>query len=506
MAEELMKSLANLENMLKDISESESPIEPHAVAVEENKSETENKFSIGNGAYVRIEDDRMKAWIYLNPPKEGEGFYGREEILKFLIENGVVKGFHTSNIAAIAKKHIYGREVIAAKGEEPYEGKNGYYEFFFDTSDKRKPLIREDGTVDYASMSQLTNVEAGQMIARYHHAIACRNGFDVLGKEIQAKPSRDLPILKGRGFNCDANPDEYVANISGKIDYKNGHIDIKDVHEVRGDVDLITGKVEFFGDIHIQGNVGAGVVIRASRNVTIDGVVESATIYAGGDVVLKRGIQGNQKGSVIAKGNVSADFIELAHVEAGENIRSNSFINSDVYAAGMVMAEGKNGVIIGGETHGLKGVSAVTFGNDAYTKTHIASGYSAEDYEKYIAAYQRENDAQKKLAETVEQMTEILKNKRLGKDKTPEKTDQLLVILNEKKDEFFEALDNARTEKDNLSTVIENGKGSVIVANDKIYRGVTVTVEGTSFQIPEDTSFMRYRNEGGRIVPTALVL
>ena len=502
MADDLMKSLADLDEMLKGLGQ-EKMLDPHE-GIEDREEEC--PYCIKNGSYVRVAEDGMQAWLYLYAPGEGKEPYSRDLIMQFLTENKVLKGYHTSNLAAIVKKGVYGREILVAKGIEPIEGENGYYEFFFDSSDKRKPAIREDGTVDYSSMSSLTNVQEGTLIARYHHAVNGRNGFDIFGKEIATKASRDLPALRGRGITNEKNPDEYYATVSGKIDYVDGHIDIKNVHEISGDVDLVTGKIEFFGDIHIRGSVGTGVVVRASRNVTIDGVVEAAEIFAGGDVVLARGIQGNQKGHIVARGTVSAEFIEHANVEAGGDIRSNSYINANVYAGGKVIAEGKNGLILGGSVRGLRGVSAVNIGNDVETKTFVASGYSEEDYNRYVETFQKETDAQKKLSELVEKMTELVRQKRLGKDINSDATDRLLLTLNEKKDELFEALDKAKKEKELLAEIIEKGKGSVILANEKIFRGVTICVEGTKMPVPNNTSFMRYKNEAGRIVTSVIVV
>ncbi|MCR5721201.1 MAG: hypothetical protein K6G72_02495, partial [Lachnospiraceae bacterium] len=127
-------------------------------------------------------------------------------------------------------------------------------------------------------------------------------------------------------------------------------------------------------------------------------------------------------------------------------------------------------------------------------------------YNRYVESFQKETDAQKKLSEIVEKMTEIVKQKRLGKDINSEATDRLLLTLNEKKDELFEALDKAKKEKELLAEIIEKGKGSVILANEKIFRGVTICVEGTRFQVPQNTSFMRYKNEAGRIVTSVIVV
>ena len=500
----LAKSLAELDSLLKDLQPQEESEEAEAP---DGYDENGNPFyfAIKNGAYVRVDDYNMRAFLYLNPPKNGEDFYSKDDIYEFLAQNKITYGFHKSNIAAIAKKHISGREILVAKGSLPKPGLNGFYEFFFETVDRRKPLIREDGTVDYTSMSQITNVNKGDKIAVYHHATPGEDGYDVYGKKTSVKPTKELPLLKGRGFEHNIDPDIYVANISGRIDYKNGAIDIKDVYEVRGDVDLVTGKVEFFGDITIKGNVGSGVTIRASRNVFIEGVVESAFIYAGGDITIKKGVTGNDKAVIKAKGNVYSDFIEYANVEANQNVRANYIMNSNVYAAGKVIAEGKNGSILGGNVRGLLGVNAGTIGNDKSVKTTVASGFSAAEYESYVQCHTKENELKDNLSNTVEQMTQILKNKRLGNDKDSDESDKLIEILNAKKDELFESLDKVRREREELSEVIEKGKGNAIVVNNRIYEGSKICIEGSTLVIPSTTDYVRYKFEDGRIVVGGLI-
>ena len=518
MADNIDNTLKELDDILKNAPQTDADEENEEVAnvtpdeqsdASQNEQESENgnepeepecPFCIKNGSYVTVEPDAMTAKIFLVPPTEKEDFYSVETIMQFIKENGVVCGYHQSNIAAIAKKHVYDREIVVAKGQFPIDGINGYYEYFFDTSDKRKPTIREDGTVDYASMSRLTNVSAGDVIAKYHSSVSAVDGFDVLGHEFKSKPPKDLPNLKGLGFSNEEDPNVYVATTDGRIDFRGGKIDIKNVYEVRGDVDLITGKIEFFGDITIKGNVGAGVVVRGSRNVTIEGVVESADIYAGGDIVITRGVQGAQKANISAKGSVFAEFIEYANVTAGDTVHANSFIGSTVYAEGTVFAEGKNGLILGGSTRGLLGVSAMSLGNDAETKTFVASGYSAREYEQYVELMSKESRLQKALSDTVDRMSAILKEKRLGKGLKDEEQDKELALLNERKDEFFNGLDKARQAKEALEETIEKGKGSYILANDKVFRGVTVCIEGKSMAVPSNTCYVRYKNEGGRVV------
>ena len=119
-------TLEELNEVLEKIgTNGRGPIAPHGETVVEEYEE--NNHCIKNGAYIRLSDDNMIAWIYLNPPKEGESFYTKSQIIEFMREYDVVKGYHYSNIAAIAKKHVYGREIVVAKGAEPVDGVDGGY-------------------------------------------------------------------------------------------------------------------------------------------------------------------------------------------------------------------------------------------------------------------------------------------------------------------------------------------------------------------------------------------
>ena len=104
-------TLNELEEVLRSIGKPGSgPVSPHNSA--QPLEEEDSIYCIKNGAYVRVSDDRMSAWIYLNPPRPGEDHYSKNLIYQFISEHDIKKGFHTSNIAAIAKKHVYGREIL----------------------------------------------------------------------------------------------------------------------------------------------------------------------------------------------------------------------------------------------------------------------------------------------------------------------------------------------------------------------------------------------------------
>lgn len=451
--------------------------------------------SIQEKSYVHISDDHMEAWLYLAEPSEETGQYKVDALLDMLRAEGVTTGYLMPRLVAMSKKGVYQREILVAEGKEIVEGKDGYYEYFF-TPDEimEAPTIREDGSVDYGSMSMLQSVRAGDKLAEYHEAVAGEDGYKVDGEILKSRPVKELQPL--RGLSIERRDNLYFAKAAGKIELKNGNIDIRTVHEVSGDVDLSTGRIEFFGDVTISGNVSAGVVIRAGRNLVIEGTVESAELFAGGDIVLKRGVQGNMKGKVRARGSIYANFIEQCDVNAEGSVEANYILNANVKAGSKVVVSGKKGSIIGGRIFALRGVDAFNLGNTAEVRTIIHAGYEQEIFDRYSRCVEREKALKEKLEDILEKMEVLIKNKQFQ----GEAAGGSLLMLNSKKDEYFKQLDEVGEEIERCQERINKGKGAKINAEGVTYKGVILSIESYSKQSTGELQYVTYRCIRGEIV------
>ena len=444
---------------------------------------------------VRVSKDQMEAWLYLEEPSEQKGHYRTEELLDILRDEGVTTGYLMPRLVAMAKKGVYYREILVARGKEVVEGKDGFYEYFFMADDvKTGPVIREDGSVDYGSMNILQSVKEGDALAEYHPAEAGADGYSVRGVALKCRQVKELQPL--RGMSIERRDNTYYAKVAGKIELKNGSIDIRTVHEIPGDVDLSTGRVEFFGDVTIGGSVSAGVVIRAGRNLVIEGTVESAELFAGGDIVLTRGVQGNLKGKIRSRGSIYANFIEQCDVHADVNIEANYILNANVRAGSRVVVNGKKGSIIGGKTFALKEISAYNLGNIAEVRTVIHAGYEQEVYDRFSASVEQEKEYKEKLADVVERMETIIKNKQF---KT-ESGNKNLVILNGRKDEYYKKLDDLKVEIKRYQDIMDQGRGAKIHAEGNTFKGVLLSIMGFSRQVASDLQYATYRCVQGEIV------
>lgn len=320
---------------------------------------------------------------------------------------------------------------------------------------------------------------------------------------MQGKLYHDLPPMRGKGIRRE--DEVYYAQSDGKIEVKDGRIDIQNVHEISGDVDMIIGKVEFFGDIIIYGNVEEGVTIRAGRNIEIHGSTSLANLYAGGDIVLSRGIQGGNKAKVSARGSVYADFIEHTIVEAGGSVQANIIMNSNITAKDKVIATGKKGSIIGGYINAIKGVEAINAGNVAEIKTIIHCGYEAQTHEQLLDIRRKETDIKAKIAELVDTMTEALREKRMRGAQTPEATEKKLLDWDKLKDQYFIELDKIENERTGLEEMVEMSKGTTIKIDGNIYRGVVICINAEQMMIERNTCYMKYTAERGVIEGSVII-
>lgn len=449
---------------------------------------------LARGTYLRVEKDEMSAWLYLMPPEEGQ-HYTKGDLETFLQHRGVIKGFHSSNLSAIIKKNVYNREILVAQGRLAVDGTDGYFEYLFTPEEYSAPKIREDGSVDYTNMSGLQNVHKGDKVAVYHYAVQGEDGYTVYGAQLKSKPAKDLPPIRGKGIQREDN--EYFAMSDGKIEAKRGKLDIQQVHQIFGDVTMIIGKVEFFGDVIVNGNVESGVTIRAGRNIEVHGTTGCASLFAGGDVILSRGIQGG--GKISARGSVYADFIENTTVEAGGVVQSNTILNAQIYAKDMVVTTGKKGCIIGGYVHGLRGIQAMSVGSDVEVRTILHCGYEPEAYERLVDVRKQETEAKEALADLVETMTDALREKRLQGSSTSADTEAKLSEWNKQKDMLFSQLDNISQEREMLEQVMEESQGACVKVDGYVYRNVIIGINAEQMVVDKETRFMKYSADKGII-------
>ncbi len=452
-------------------------------------------------SYVKISPDELMAYIYMEVPKDGE-IYTRDDVIDLLKKNGVVYGIMEDVVDGIVKRGAYGREIAVAKGIAPVEGADGFYEFFFDTKPTDKPRIREDGTVDYRTISAVQCIMEGQVLAKYTPAVMGTPGRSVKGRELTGKRAKDLMPLKGKGFTRSEDGLTYTASIDGKAEYtsNDNRLVVSNILEIREDINFINGKLDFRGDIVIHGSVESGCEITATGSITIDGNIEASNITAGKDIILRNGMQGGGRGTVRTKGSIYAKFMEGCNVYADGNIVADEFMNSKVNAGGHIEMAGKLGLILGGSVHAIRGIHAENIGNAAEIKSTIKVGVDQNVFEK-INLLKKEI---KEINEALDMISEELAEFEKVKGNAPKFQLQNIQMRTtghlRNKIKFNAQLAEKGAELKKLLTVVEDAKNATITVSKYLYPGTTIKVNSVSKVIESKCLSVSFSSEKGELV------
>ncbi|MBE5900992.1 MAG: DUF342 domain-containing protein [Lachnospiraceae bacterium] len=440
---------------------------------------------------VRFGKDNMEAYLTLPPPPEGQE-YSVRELMQILDSKGVKYGVDQEMLIRMISEKTYRIERRVAVGEQPVEGYDGYYEFLFNREFNRTPKELPDGGVDYRSINVIATVNEGDQIALYHPCVQGKNGFNVKGGIINAKRCKELQPLRGKGFMRSENGEEYYAEISGKIDFVNERLIVSPVYEIPSDVDMHTGNVDFNGDVVIHGAVKAGMSIKATGTVTIDGIVEAADITAGKDIVLKSGLMGNSHALLITKGNLYAKFVEYTNIDVRGNINAESLLSCDVVCGEKVIIEGKHGSIVGGIVRAVGGVVVNSLGNEVELRTEVAVGAEGDVYRRYKMLEQKLANSRKQLEIIDEKIKEIDKENSRKSVMDRPKSDPRKVSLLRSKIHENSVLQEDQLEKEELESVIARAEGANIQVLATVHPGTCVRIDESRLDVKTEQFSVKF--------------
>ena len=428
--------------------------------------------------YLQFEEGNMMCFLTLPERMDGKK-YTEEILLKFLKKAKVIYGVDKD---AVKRLGMAGKPVIrslVATGLEVVNGQNGYYEFFFDTTEEPEPEILRDGTADLDKMKCLQPVKVGDRIALYHRATKGTDGYDVFGNYIKAIPGKEIPILKGTGFMIMNDRVSYVATYTGAIRMVNGKVEITKLMVVQ-EVKITDKKIKYDGTVFVVGDVFSGSEIEATGDVIIGGHMESSSITSGGEVVIKGGVTCPIRGGINAKGDVSAKYFEGATI-SGENISANYFINCKVEARGQVKTYGRVGMIYGGTINCIYGLEAASVGNKSGARTIINLGVNSSILAKY-------NNAQKSIVREEEQLEALNTEKERLKEVGGGNRElmQWKVKINAAVAGKENRIKELKAEMDALEMEINKSNGACAVITEMAYANTIFVISGVIYRLESD--------------------
>jgi len=236
-----------------------------------------------------------------------------------------------------------------------------------------KPKVTADGRADLHNLGYAQNVIKGQIIADFLPTEQVPNP--------QAEfmyPGLDFPA--GPNTRVDpAHPQYLLADANGYVFYLDGKITVKNVLNIRGDVNFQTGNIFFVGNVAVYGDVRTGFEVQAN-DILIRGMIEGGIARARHDLAVIGGVRGRAEGRCLLDAGHS---LRLTHVENAE-LRTHGrlliekfCLHSSLYITGDMVVKGR---LYGGvcKTNGSIYVREA-LGNPGETPTRLELGYNPYD-------------------------------------------------------------------------------------------------------------------------------
>ncbi|MCW8996342.1 MAG: FapA family protein [Psychromonas sp.] len=376
-------------------------------------------------------------------------------------------------------------QAIIAEGKKAVNGCDAAFKRLVEIPNERliKPQEKADGHIDMRDLGQLVTVKPGTPLMQKIPHQTGTPGLTITNELIKQIEGKDFEFNIGE--NTELAPDNknlLIAAIAGVPQALHNGMKVDDALIVNN-VDVGFGHIDYDGSVIIAGDICDGMKVKATGDVTVVGFIESAKVECAGDLFVGKGILGHKRGGdnhlfsceITCQGSVTAGFSQYTkmHIEKDLHIK-NQLLHCSVFCKGHICVKndiGNKGVILGGLLCAYKGISTITLGAPAGTKTLIdLIGIYPKliELEKQLNnAIQQAHDklfgilqAQQKLSGS--HQTEKTQTLNIRLIMTQEETEKQLLILNSQLEENL----IARQKYTNVSKVIalKELHGHVIVS------------------------------------------
>lgn len=456
---------------------------------------------VNETAKVRVTDDKMLAFIRFYPPSKNGKYMTERDILNELTRVKVTYGISAKVVKACVMGRQYCRDIPIAKGKAVIPGKDAKIVYQFNTTPTAKPKLLEDGSVDFHELNLFTSVKQGDLLAELIPEREGEPGKDIFGNDILPSKVQKAILKFGRNIQLSEDKTKIYSEVNGDVKLEGDTVFVSSTYVVPADVDTSTGDIHYTGNVYVTGNVRSGFTIETTGDIEVNGVVEGAVLIAGGNIVLKRGVQGMSKGRLQAGNDIVTKFLESCNVKAGHTINTGSSLHSDLVAGESVIVSGRKGFLIGGNVSAGKRIEASVFGNKMNTTTTLKVGVEPEVMDRFKELTVLIKEKQDEMLRD-RQVLEMFKKKMAEGQKLLPSQIAMAKQVGENFKSLGEELEKKSSEYMLLKQEIENNTDGRIVVNHTIYPGVCINISNRIYPVKDVRSRCQFRMQGADVVST----
>ncbi|MGC8778075.1 MAG: FapA family protein, partial [Candidatus Caldatribacteriaceae bacterium] len=226
---------------------------------------------------------------------------------------------------------------------------------------------------------------------------------------------------------------------------------------------------------------------------------EATRIVAGGNVRVRGGIFGKDKGSIQAGGGLQAKVVENAIVEVGGDIIvERAILHSKVAAKGDVILRGSPGAIIGGTVKAGNIVWARTLGSSIGTRTEVIVGIDPTLHEEYRQIQEDLKKIQEEIQEAEKIFRLILVKQQAGME-LDSKTRELLEKVKKGYELAQEKKKFCEERLAELEAIFEGREGKVLV-EEKVYPQVRVTIGRFTYIVRDEIQYVSFSEKNKEVI------
>ncbi|MGL1900861.1 MAG: FapA family protein [Fibrobacterales bacterium] len=327
-----------------------------------------------------INDAETEMHYYFHPAD-----FGQQKLIQSFF-NKAEEGVSTldqGEITALLKENL-SKKVLCRKRRESVPGQNGRVVVHYIPPRERD--VENDTKVDHKAWSQFDMVFKGEILCEKLPVIEGVAGVDVMGNVIPVEPVVDCEFTAGENVLIEEREKStlYRAEKDGIVTIQEHGCSINTNLQV-DEVSQETGNITFDHSVVIKKDVKEGFSITTKEDCIIGGNVENgAIIECGGNLIVKRGIFGDQT-IVKVKGNAEIGFIQESTISVDKNIMVDGFVyHAKIFAGENIEVSGKKivgdnkGSVIGGVLNAFHSITIHSVGSHS-TKTELFAGVNIEN-------------------------------------------------------------------------------------------------------------------------------
>lgn len=445
---------------------------------------------------LTVSPDHMEATARFYPPSESGQRLPLEEFLKDLQSRKIIFGLQVQVLQSHFQRGIFCTDLVVAKGKPPRNGTDARIEYYFNTQIQAQPTIKEDGTVDFFHLNLVNHCKTGELLARIIPEDPGEFGANIMGIRLRPREVKRKTLKYGTNVMLSEDKRELRSTVNGHVQLAGEKILVSNLFEV-DNIDISTGNIDFDGNIQVRGNIQSGFTVKAKGDVVVNGIVEAATVEAGGSIVILRGMNGMGKGRLAAGKDVTSKFLEAATVTAGGNVNTGVILHSKV-SGDEIKVSGKKSSVVGSHICATSKIAVGNIGTPMGSVSVVEVGADPQTKARYHALQKDIAKLMKEIREVQPILANFVAKQAKGvrfNDAQKKYVLDLAKTVERKKIQ----IGSLTLESKEVQGQLESGSNASVLVTGIVYPGTKVIIGDVSMTVQSVCEYCRFIRDGSTV-------